>query len=148
MDSRESHNLLFVYGSLMRGMERGRFLSEKKAKFLSTAAVSGVLYSLGDFPALVLDNVEENHSTAASRVVEQSLLQPQGEHRLVHGELFEIFDPLTFFETLDVIEGCWPNQAERSLFVRKLIPVQTAQGEMKAWAYVLNLPVNGLSKLT
>jgi gamma-glutamylcyclotransferase (GGCT)/AIG2-like uncharacterized protein YtfP len=148
MDSLEPHNLLFVYGSLMRGMERGRFLSEQKAKFLSTAAVSGALYALGDFPGLVLDLADGNHSAPASRAAELSSLQPHGERRLIHGELFEIFDPLTFFETLDVIEGCWPDQTERSLFVRKLIPVQTGQREIKAWAYILNLPVNGLSKLT
>ncbi|MDZ7363752.1 MAG: gamma-glutamylcyclotransferase [candidate division KSB1 bacterium] len=148
MDSLESHNLLFVYGSLMRGMERGHFLSEQKAKFLSTAAVAGALYALGDFPGLVLDIADEYRSAPTSQAAEQPSSQPHSERRLIHGELFEIFDPLTFFETLDVIEGYWPDHTERSLFVRKLIPVQTGQGEIRAWAYILNLPVNGLSKLS
>ena len=148
MDSLESHNVLFVYGSLMRGMERGHFLSKEKAEFLAAASTPGTLYSIGDFPGLVLDVAAGNHSAPASQAAGKSSLQPHSERHRIYGELFEIFDPLTFFETLDVIEGCWPDQAERSLFVRKLIPVQTDQGETKAWAYILNLPVNGLSQLT
>jgi hypothetical protein len=58
--------------------------------------------------------------------------------------LFEIFDPKTFFDTLDVIEGYWPDQVERSLFVRKLIAVAAeSSATTTAWAYVLNLSANG-----
>lgn len=144
MDALEHHNRLFVYGSLRRGRERGHFLSPEKTKFLCPATIKGALYALGDFPGLVLNSPANNHSTPTSS------LPPawQDDHEgFVQGELFEIFDPVTFFATLDVIEGYWPDQIERSLFVRRLIAVETEKGKVDAWAYVLNLPLNGLSRL-
>jgi gamma-glutamylcyclotransferase (GGCT)/AIG2-like uncharacterized protein YtfP len=149
MDSFEPHNLLFVYGELMRGMERERFLSKDKAKFLSSATTAGILCAIGDFPALIIDSaiINSTQNGAASNLP-QMLLAPEqfSNEREVRGELFEIFDPITFFGTLDVIEGYWPDQAERSLFARQVITVITEQGETKAWAYVLTLPLNGLSQ--
>lgn len=143
MDSLEPHNMLFVYGSLRRGRERGHFLSPEKTKFIGPATIKGALYAVGDFPGLVLNSPTHNHSTPTSA----SLPARQEAHDVyVQGELFEIFDPVTFFATLDVIEGYWPDQAERSLFVRRLIAVQTEKGEVEAWAYVLNLPLSGLSR--
>jgi gamma-glutamylcyclotransferase (GGCT)/AIG2-like uncharacterized protein YtfP len=134
MDSLELHNVLFVYGALRRGGEREQFLSKEKTKFLGPATTTGALYFIGDFPGLVLDSTADQPS-------------PQPNDRDIHGELFEIFDPLTFFDTLDMIEGCWPDQTERSLFVRKLISVKTAQGPTEAWAYILNLPNHILLRL-
>jgi len=146
MDSFELHNVLFVYDSLMRGMERENFLSKEKTKFLCAATTKGVLYAVGDFPGLVLDAAADKNSAPSLGNIVVSSESSRCDGSRVRGELFEIFDPLTFFETLDVIEGCWPDKAERSLFVRQLISVETANGEAKAWAYVLNLPVNGLSR--
>ena len=110
-------NLLFVYGSLMRGMERAAFMSNvDKARFVATGSVTGVLYDTGAFPGM-----KEDDGTS-----------------LVQGELYELLDPITFFETLDLIEGYWPEQPERSLFVRKRVVARTAAGEQTAWAYILN----------
>jgi gamma-glutamylcyclotransferase (GGCT)/AIG2-like uncharacterized protein YtfP len=91
-----------------------------------------MLYAIGDFPGLVL-------ATSLPTA-------PAPDACQVDGELFEIFDPATFFATLDVIEGYWPEQTERSLFVRRLINVQTATGTAKAWAYILNIQINGLPR--
>lgn len=122
----DDSNLLFVYGSLMRGMERADFLNAThKARFLSTAAAPGKLYHLGAFPAM----------------------KEGSNGSMVRGELYELLDPQTFFETLDLIEGYWPEQPERSLYVRKLIPVITPEGEKKAWAYLLNLPFENLKAI-
>ncbi len=148
MDAFEPHNVLFVYGALMRGMERVRFLSSEKTRFLCPATARGTLYVIGGFPGLVV------YPSAIIRAADDGGLlksasvseRPRENDRRVHGELFEIFDPLTFFDTLDVIEGYWPEQAERSLFVRKMISVETANGTTTAWAYILNLPVNGSSR--
>ncbi|MGH7455175.1 MAG: gamma-glutamylcyclotransferase family protein [bacterium] len=161
MDAFEPHNLLFVYGALTRGMSRTRFLSKEKTRFLCPATANGTLYAIGDFPGLVVYHPTVNSlavdSSASIRVEDGSsrprlpttAAVPKSPHengRRVHGELFEIFDPLTFFDTLDVIEGYWPDQIERSLFVRKLIPVETENGATTAWAYILNLPANGTSR--
>jgi hypothetical protein len=131
----------------MRGRERERFLSKEKTKFLCSATATGTLYLLGDFPGLVLDSPANNHPAPIPLSTSEQTPMPQRKNgNDVRGELFEIFDPITFFETLDVIEGYWPDQTERSLFVRKLISVETDKGETKAWAYILNLPINGLSR--
>jgi gamma-glutamylcyclotransferase (GGCT)/AIG2-like uncharacterized protein YtfP len=134
MDSFELHNILFVYDSLMRGRERQSFLSQEKTRFIGPATTPGELYAIGDFPGLVLTT---SFPTAPA---------PNTADCQVHGELFEILDPPTFFATLDVIEGYWPEQTERSLFVRRLINVQTATGAARAWAYILNIPLNGLPR--
>lgn len=149
MDSFEPHNLLFVYGELMRGMERERFLSKDKTKFLGSATTSGILRAVGDFLALIVDFAVVNSTPdGAASNLQKMLLAPEqfpNDEREVRGELFEIFDAITFFDTLDVIQGYWPDQPERSLFARQLITVITEKGETKAWAYVFNLPLNGLS---
>ncbi len=125
-ETSEATNLLFVYGSLMRGMERAAFLSSAdKAGFVATGSARGTLYDLGAFPGMK----EGNNGS------------------LVHGELYELVDPQTFFDTLDLIEGYWPEQPERSLYVRKLINVSTAAGEKSAWAYILNQPFPGLQPI-
>ena len=154
MDAFDLHSLLFVYGTLTRGMERARFLSGDKARFLCPATVNGTLHAIGNFPGLVIhpSGVDssgvvssQGHSRPRLSATAAMLKSPHETGESVHGELFEIFDPLTFFNTLDVIEGYWPDQIERSLFVRKLITVETESGAKTAWAYVLNLPLNGAS---
>lgn len=118
----EKNNLLFVYGSLMSGSERGAFLDrDHKVRFLGSAIARGTLYDLGEFVGMVDD---------------------QGE-KMVHGELYEVLDAETFFSTLDVVEGYWSNEPGRSLYVRKHIPVETTNGIVYANAYVYNQPVNG-----
>jgi len=120
----EKNNLLFVYGSLMSGCERGAFLNrDHKVRFLGTAVARGALYDLGEFVGLI-----ENQGVAT-----------------VKGELYEVMDGETFFSTLDMIEGFWPKETERSLYVRKQIPVETADGVIQAHAYVYNQPVNGFA---
>ena len=122
----DDSNLIFVYGSLMRGMERASFISNPdKARFVSSGAARGTLYDAGAFPGMI-------ESANVSMVV---------------GEVYELFDRDTFFETLDLIEGYWPEQPERSLYARKTIPVTTHEGTIKAWAYIFNQPVTGLLKI-
>ena len=122
----EETNLLFVYGSLMRGMERANFLDNPdKARFAGAGAARGILYEAGSFPGMI----------------------ESANGSLVAGELYELFDAETFFETLDLIEGCWPDQPERGLYMRKIITVATNQGERRAWAYLFNQPVAGYARI-
>ncbi len=120
----EETALLFVYGTLMSGCERGDFLNRgHKVRFLGAGITQGKLYDLGNFAGLI----ESDHGMP------------------VRGEIYEIIDEETFFATLDIIEGYWPQQPERSLYVRKQVAVQTENGLLHAWAYVYNQPVNGFS---
>lgn len=119
-------NFLFVYGLLMRGLERADFLNNPdKASFIGKAEAAGVLYDVGSFPGMIAS-------------------QNGG---VVYGELYELHDPEIFFETLDLIEGYWPDQPERSLSIRKIISVATASGPINAWAYLLNLPSESLPQI-
>src|SRR5574341_293098 len=97
MDLFEPHNLLFVYGALRRGMEREQFLSKEKTKFLGIATTAGILYAIGDFPALIVDPAVVNSALdGTSRHLPTAILEPvqfAGAERQVRGELFEIFDP-------------------------------------------------------
>ncbi len=118
----ETSSLLFVYGSLMSGGERGNFLNrDHKVCFLGPATAQGTLYDFGGFVGLT------EETTGAP----------------VHGELYEVIDEETFFATLDIIEGFSPAHPQRSLYVRKHITVQTATEIVQAWAYLYNQPVNG-----
>lgn len=152
MDSFESCKWLFVYGWLMRGQERQGFLSADKARFCCPATMHGKLYAIGDFPGLVINSSvavrsEKTVARSQSSTISDKERQEDGKPVVVHGELYEILDPVTFFETLDLIEGYWPDQPERSLFVRKLVPVETENGIVTAWVYILNLPINGLPSI-
>lgn len=110
----------------MRGQERADFLNNPdKASFIGTAQAAGVLYDVGAFPGMIASN----------------------NGRVICGELYELHDPENFFETLDLIEGYWPDQPERSLSIRKIISVATASGRVDAWAYILNLPSDGLPEI-
>lgn len=122
MVEQEKNSLLFVYGSLMSGCERGAFLNrDHKVRFLGTAVARGALYDLGEFVGMINDEGGE----------------------AVQGELYEVIDDETFFSTLDVIEGFWPKEPDRSLYVRKQIPVETTAGMAHAHAYVYNQQVSG-----
>jgi len=126
MSELEKKNLLFVYGSLMSGCERGAFLNrDHKVRFIGTAVARGTLYDLGEFVGMIDDD----------------------GGKAVQGELYEVIDGETFFSTLDVIEGYWPKEPERSLYVRKQIPVETTDGVVHAYAYVYNQPVNGFAAI-
>lgn len=122
----EETHLLFVYGSLMRGMERASFIGNpQKALFAGTGVARGTLYEVGSFPGMI----------------------ESANGSMVAGELYELFDPEIFFETLDLIEGYRPDQPECSLYVRKIITVVTPEGERRAWAYIFNQPVTGFQKI-
>jgi gamma-glutamylcyclotransferase (GGCT)/AIG2-like uncharacterized protein YtfP len=110
----------------MRGMERAAFMGNPdKSRFVCAGCARGTLYDLGAFPGM---KEGDNGST-------------------VQGELYELLDPQTFFDTLDLIEGYWPEQPERSLYVRRLVTVSTSQGEQTAWVYILNQPFPDLKPI-
>ena len=119
--------LLFVYGSMMRGLERSSFLQNAdRARFIGEAVASGKLYEFGSLPCLLPD--------------------PLG-HR-VKGELYELYDPESSLATLDLIEGYWPEESERGLYVRRLIHVRNHDGgEIEAWAYLFNFPADDLTEI-
>jgi len=83
---------LFVYGTLLRGLERNSVLDA--AEYLGLARIQGSLYDLGSYPGLV-----------------------EGDNFVI-GELYEI--GWLILNKLDQIEGFDPNYPVQSLYQRKI----------------------------
>jgi gamma-glutamylcyclotransferase (GGCT)/AIG2-like uncharacterized protein YtfP len=110
--------LIFVYGTLRRGLSRHRFLKAERARFLSRGTVRGVLYDLGKFPGAV-----PSENTPA----------------LVRGEVYRLANPARALKLLDHVEGMAPGASEFSLYRRTIIEVTLQNGtKVEAWIYWLN----------
>ncbi len=126
----ETVDLLFVYGTLMRGGVNERFLaSPERARFVEEARVRGQLYDIGEFPALVTD------------------VGPEAEESWVYGEIYALEDADILLKTLDVIEGVNEAYPERSLFRRERLKAFSASGEKMVWAYIYNQPLHHFPRI-
>jgi gamma-glutamylcyclotransferase (GGCT)/AIG2-like uncharacterized protein YtfP len=124
-----SCNLLFVYGTLMQGM--GNPFSEQlstASDFLCPATVQGRLYDVrGEYPCAVAS------------------LDPK---ELIYGELYRLNDPTTLFQTLDPYEDCYPEDAHRSLYIRRVTSVATREEQnLNAWIYFWNSLLDELIRI-
>jgi gamma-glutamylcyclotransferase (GGCT)/AIG2-like uncharacterized protein YtfP len=120
-------NLLFVYGTLMRGYDHpmAKLLS-RSAEFCGEARCRGRLYLIKHYPGLVLSD-------------------DAGD--VVFGELYRLRAPEQSFATLDEYEGCGPG-ATAPGYVRQLLPVTLDDGTVSnAWTYVYNRPVAELKRI-
>ena len=126
-EAAEPVSLLFVYGSMMRGLARSSYLQNPdRARFIGDTVASGKLFEFGSLPCLI----------------------PDLSGYRVKGELYELFDPESSLATLDLIEGSWPEEPERSLYLRRLIHVRGQEGgEFEAWAYLFNFPPDDLIEI-
>jgi len=99
---------LWVYGSLRLHADNAyaRWLA-RHARYLGPAWVRGVLYDLGRYPGLVID--DEN-----------------GEW--IEGDCFWLTKPCAVWRRLDHYEG--------SSYRRVLIPIHSRYGQSRAWCYV------------
>ena len=121
-------DLLFVYGTLMRGYEHpmARLLSAN-ADFLGEASCRGKLYQVKHYPGLVLSN------DAAD---------------MVFGELYRLRAVDDLLREFDMYEACGEGFPEPTQYVRQMLPVTLADGSVSdAWTYIYNWPVVGLSRI-
>ena len=120
-------DLLFVYGTLMRGYDHpmSRLLSAN-ATFEGDARCRGRLHLVRHYPGLVL-------SDAAADVV--------------HGELYRLREPDALLREFDMYEACGEGFPEPTEYVRRVLPVSRADGgAADAWTYIYNWPVAALSR--
>lgn len=114
---------LAAYGTLMTGQRNLLPAAvRRRMRSVGSCGIPGRLFRVpGDFayPALVC---APGHSTC--------------------GELFVI--PAGDLKAIDAYEDCRPAAPEASMYVRRLLPVQTEGGMIRAWVYVWNRPVHGL----
>jgi gamma-glutamylcyclotransferase (GGCT)/AIG2-like uncharacterized protein YtfP len=121
-------DLLFVYGTLMRGYEHpmARLLSAN-ADFLGEASCCGRLYMVKHYPGLLLSD------DAAD---------------IVFGELYRLRAVEDMLREFDMYEACGEGFPEPTQYVRQLLTLTLADGDAReAWTYIYNWPVADLARI-
>lgn len=118
-------DLLFVYGTLMRGFDHPMArLLEDNADFLGEAQCPGQLYLVRHYPGLV---------------------DSDGANDQVHGHLFRLRQPTRLLAELDDYEGCGADAPPPAEYRRELRTITTADGKVQqAWVYLYNWPIDGM----
>jgi len=106
--------LIFVYGTLLKGLERSCVL--ESSDFIGDAVAKGVqLYDLGSYPAII---------KADGTVI---------------GEIYSVNDET--LEILDAIEGFYSNDLDGSLYLRSNIKIISPIITSEVFSYYYNLPL-------
>ncbi len=121
-------DLLFVYGTLMRGFDHPMAqLLSRSADFIGEARCCGRLYLIKHYPGLVL-------SDEAAEVV--------------FGELYRLRQRDAMLREFDMYEACGEGFAEPTEYIRQMLPVTLAdEAVSEAWTYIYNWPVAGLPRI-
>ncbi len=121
-------DLLFVYGTLMRGYRHPMAqLLSRSADFVGEARCGGRLYLVKHYPGLVLSDAADD---------------------VVFGELFRLRAPTELLRELDMYEACGEGFAEPTEYVRRMLPVTLGDGgSSEAWTYIYNWPVGHLPRI-
>jgi gamma-glutamylcyclotransferase (GGCT)/AIG2-like uncharacterized protein YtfP len=122
-------DLLFVYGTLMRGFDHPMAqLLSRNADFVGEARCGGRLYLIKHYPGLVLSDAPDE---------------------LVFGELYRLPRPDELLREFDMYEACGEGFAAPTEYIRQLLPVISGDGAaVEAWTYVYNWPVAHLPRIT
>jgi gamma-glutamylcyclotransferase (GGCT)/AIG2-like uncharacterized protein YtfP len=121
-------DLLFVYGTLMRGYDHpmARLLAEN-ADFLGEANCRGRLYKVKHYPGLVASDEAGD---------------------IVFGELYRLRVAEALLREFDMYEACGENFPEPTQYVRQMLPVTLVDGSVsEAWTYLYNWPVAQLARI-
>ena len=121
-------DLLFVYGTLMRGYDHpmAKLLSAH-ADFVGEARCRGRLYRIKHYPGLVLSD-------------------DAGD--IVFGELFRLRQPAELLREFDMYEACGEEFPQPTEYVRDMLRVTLDGGAAsEAWTYLYNWPVTGLPRI-
>jgi gamma-glutamylcyclotransferase (GGCT)/AIG2-like uncharacterized protein YtfP len=120
-------DLLFVYGTLMRGFDHPMAqLLSRSADFIGEARCQGRLYRVKHYPALVLSDDPAD---------------------VVFGELYRLRAPGELLREFDMYEACGEGFAEPTEYVRQMLPVTLDDAQAEAWTYIYNWPVAQLSRI-
>jgi gamma-glutamylcyclotransferase (GGCT)/AIG2-like uncharacterized protein YtfP len=121
-------DLLFVYGTLMRGFDHpmAKLLSGH-AEFIGEAQCGGRLYRVRHYPGLVLSGAPDE---------------------VVFGELYRLRQPAELLREFDMYEACGEGFAAPTEYIRQKLTVTRADGTAEqAWTYVYNWPVAHLPRI-
>jgi gamma-glutamylcyclotransferase (GGCT)/AIG2-like uncharacterized protein YtfP len=121
-------DLLFVYGTLMRGFDHpmAKLLSGH-ADFIGEAQCGGRLYRVKHYPGLVLSDTPDE---------------------IVFGELYRLRQPAELLREFDMYEACGEGFAQPTEYIRQMLTVTCADGTTEqAWTYVYNWPAAHLPRI-
>lgn len=104
---------LFVYGTLLKGLERESVLAE--SKYLGTVVIQARMFNLGNYPGII-----------------------DGEGQVI-GEIYEIDQPT--LNKLDQVEGYFPDEPKGSEYIRKEVRIVSTEIEDTVVAYFYNQQV-------
>lgn len=123
-----SSDLLFVYGTLMRGFDHPMaLLLSRSAGFIGEARCTGRLYLIKHYPGLLRSDDPAEH---------------------VFGELYRLRQPEPLLREFDMYEACGEGFAEPTEYIRQMLPVTLADDTVsEAWSYIYNWPVTGLPRI-
>jgi gamma-glutamylcyclotransferase (GGCT)/AIG2-like uncharacterized protein YtfP len=118
-------DLLFVYGTLMRGFDHPMAkLLAGNAEFLGPAQCRGRLYLVKHYPGLVASDDPAD---------------------IVHGELFRLREREAMLREFDMYEACGEGFPPPTEYVREMLAVTLADGSVsEAWTYLYNWSVTEL----
>jgi gamma-glutamylcyclotransferase (GGCT)/AIG2-like uncharacterized protein YtfP len=121
-------DLVFVYGTLMRGFDHpmSRRLAAS-AEFLGEARCQGRLYMVAHYPGLLRsDDVAD----------------------IVFGELYRVHDDDELLAVLDEYESIGPGYAAPTLYLRETLSVTLADGAVaEAWTYIYNRRIDEAKRI-
>ena len=117
---------VFFYGTLMTPFQQTtRLRIAEHLAYRGPGTIEAVLFDLGIYPAAV----------------------PARGGR-VHGEVYEMLQPIVVLRTLDELEGYRPGEHEKSLYTRVRTRVFLASGgDVMAWAYFYNAPLGRAERI-
>ena len=121
-------DLLFVYGTLMRGFDHPMAkLLAGNAEFLGPAQCRGRLYLVKHYPGLVASDDPAD---------------------IVHGELFRLRAREAMLREFDMYEACGEGFPPQTEYLREMLKVTLADGSAReAWTYLYNWPVTELPRI-
>jgi gamma-glutamylcyclotransferase (GGCT)/AIG2-like uncharacterized protein YtfP len=120
-------DLLFVYGTLMRGFDHPMAqLLSRSADFIGEARCRGRLYLIKHYPGLVLSDDPDD---------------------VVFGELFRLRRPAECLREFDMYEACGEGFKPPTEYLRQMLAVTSDDGAAEAWTYVYNWPVTKLPRI-
>jgi gamma-glutamylcyclotransferase (GGCT)/AIG2-like uncharacterized protein YtfP len=121
-------DLLFVYGTLMRGFDHPMAqLLSRSAEFLGEARCRGRLYLVRHYPGLVLSGDPAD---------------------IVFGELYRLREPAELLREFDMYEACGEGFADPTEYIRQMLPVVSSTSDIgEAWSYLYNWPVTHLPRI-
>ena len=121
-------DLLFVYGTLMRGFDNpmAKLLSGN-ADFVGEARCRGRLYRIKHYPGLLLSDDPAD---------------------IVYGELYRLRERDALLREFDMYEACGEGFAEPTEYIRRMLPATLADGaKSDAWTYIYNWPVSDQARI-